>query len=233
MTLSQFPSINYATGSGTLRLGLKTGKDRSFLTLPKKGDLSECKNHRTIALIPHASKILLHIINNRLKPHLDRELPVEQAWFRPGRGTRDQIANIRHVMEKCLEFNRSICLCFIDYAKAFDCVRYTSLWTALLELGIPMHLVQLIRNLYDGQEACVRTEKGNTSWFNLGQGVRQGCILSPALFNLYAEYIMRRALDGWRGGISFSGRLLSNLWYADDTTLLSTSLDDMKELLKE
>jgi hypothetical protein len=96
-----------------------------------------------------------------------------------------------------------------------------------------MHRVQLIRNSYDGQEACVRTKKGNTSWFTLAQSVRQGCILSLSLFNIYAEYIMMRALDGWRGGISFSGRLLSNLWYADDTTLLSTSLDDMKELLKE
>jgi hypothetical protein len=206
-------------------------KQSVFLTLPKKGDASECKNHRTIALIPHASKILLHIINERLRPHLERELPVEQAGFRKGRGTRDQIANIRHIMEKCLEFQRNIYMCFIDYAKAFDCVRHSALWTALHEMGIPAHLIHLIRNLYDGQAACVRTEKGNSDWFVLGQGVRQGCILSPSLFNLYAEFIMRRAMDGWSGGLSIGGRKVSNLRYADDTTLITTSMTEMAELL--
>ena len=126
-----------------------------FLTLPKKGDASECKNHRTIALIPHASKILLHIINKCLRPQIERELPAEQAGFMKGRGTRDQIANIRHIMEKCFEFQQKIFLCFIDYSKAFDCVRYSALWTALQEMGIPSHLIHLIHNLYDGQAACV------------------------------------------------------------------------------
>ena len=94
-------------------------KNSTFLTLPKKGDVSECKNNRTIALISHLSKILLHIINERLRPILDRELPAEQAGFRRGCGTRDQISNIRHILEKCTEFNRKIYFCFIDYAKAF------------------------------------------------------------------------------------------------------------------
>ena len=158
-----------------------------------------------IALISHASKILLHIINERLRSHLERELPPEQAGFRRGRGTRDHIANIRQIISKCTEFGRKAYLCFIDYAKAFDCVRYGPLWTALLSLGVPAHLVHLIRNLYDGQQACVRTEQGNSEWFNIGQGVRQGCILSPTLFNLYAEYIMRRAIDDSSGGISIGG----------------------------
>ena len=206
-------------------------KKSVFLTLPKKGDISECKNNRTIALIPHASKILLHIINERLKQHLERELPPEQAGFRRGRGTRDHIANIRQIIEKCKEYQRKAYLCFIDYAKAFDCVRYGALWKALLDLGVPAHLVELIQNLYDGQLACVRTEKGDTDWFNLGQGVRQGCILSPTLFNMYAENIMRRALDGWNSGLSIGGWQLSNLRYADDTTLLATSIDDLRTLL--
>ena len=122
--------------------------------------------------------ILLHIINERLRPILDRELPAEQAGFRRGRGTRDQISNIRHILEKCTEFNRKIYFCFIDYAKAFDCDRHSALWKALLEMGVPTHFVKLISNLYDNQQACVRTEKGDSDWFNIGQGVRQGCILS-------------------------------------------------------
>ena len=123
-------------------------KNSTFLTLPKKGDVSECKNNRTIALISHLSKILLHIINERLRPILDRELPAEQAGFRRGGGTRDQISNIRHILEKCTEFNRKIYLCFIDYAKAFDCIRHSALWKALLEMGVPTHFVKLISNLY-------------------------------------------------------------------------------------
>lgn len=206
-------------------------KNSTFITIPKKGDVSECKNNRTIALISHLSKILLLIINERLRPILDRELPAEQAGFRRGRGTRDQISNIRHILEKCTEFNRKIYFCFIDYAKAFDCVRHSELWKALLEMGVPAHIVKLIRNLYDNQQACVRTEKGDTDCFGIGQGVRQGCILSPTLFNLYAEYIMRRALADWDGGISFGGRKLSNLRYADDTTLIATDPEELKELL--
>ena len=106
-------------------------KKSVFLTLPKKGDASECKNHRTITLIPRASTILLHIINERLRPLKERELPSEQAGFMKGRGTRYQIANIRHIMEKCFEFQQKIFLYFIDYSEAFDCVRYSALWTAL------------------------------------------------------------------------------------------------------
>ena len=206
-------------------------KNSTFLTLPKKGDVSECKNNRTIALISHLSKILLHIINERLRPILDRELPAEQAGFRRGRGTRDQISNIRHILEKCTEFNRKIYFCFIDYAKAFGCVRHSALWKALLEMGVPTHFVKLISNLYDNQQACVRTEKGDSDWFNIGQGVRQGCILSPTLFNLYAEYIMRRVLENWNGGLSIGGYKLSNLRYADDTTLVATSALELEELL--
>ncbi len=207
-------------------------KKSVFLTLPKKGDTSECKNNRTIALISHASKILIHILNERLRPHLERELPEEQAGFRKVRGTRDHIANIRHIIEKCNERNRKVYLCFIDYAKAFDCVRYGPLWTALQSLGVPAHLIQVIKSLYSGQKACVRTEHGDSDWFEIGQGVRQGCILSPSLFNLYAEYIMRQVLDGWSGGISIGGWQLNNLRYADDTTLLATSLAELSTLLQ-
>ena len=147
-------------------------------------------------------------------------------------GTRDQIANICHIMEKCFEFQQKIFLCFIDYSKAFDCVRYSALCTALQEIGIPSHLIHLIHNLNDGQAACVLIEKGNSDWFSLGQGVRQGCILSPSLFKLYAEYIMRRAVADWPAGLPVGGYNVNNLRYADNTTLIATSVADMAELLK-
>ena len=124
---------------------------------------------------------------------MNRELPDVQARFRKGRGTRDQIANIRWIIEKAREFQKNIYFCFIDYAEAFDGVDHNKLWKILQEMGIPDHLTCLLRNLYTGQEATVRTEHGTTDWFQTGKGVRQGCILSPCLFNFYAEYIMRNA----------------------------------------
>ena len=122
---------------------------------------------------------------------MHRELPDVQAGFRKGRGTRDQIANIHWIIKKAREFQKSIC--FIDYAKAFDYVDHHKLWKILKEMGIPDHLTYLLRNLYAGQEATVRTGHGTTDWFQIEKEVRQGCILSPCLFNLYAEYIMRNA----------------------------------------
>ena len=124
---------------------------------------------------------------------MNSELPHGQARFRKGRGTRDQIANILWIMEKAREFQKNIYFCFIDYAKAFDCLDPKKLWKILKEMGIPDHLTCLLRNLYAGQEATVRTGHGTTDWFQIGQGVLQGCILSPCLFNLYAEYLLRNA----------------------------------------
>ena len=142
---------------------------------------------------------------------MNRELPDDQAGFRKGRGTRDQIANIRWIMEKAREFQKNVYYGFIDYAKAFDCVDHNKLWKILKEMGIPDHLTCLLRNLYTGQEATVRTWHGTTDWFQTGKGVRQGCILSPCLFNLYAEYIMRNAgLDEAQAGIKIAGRNINN-----------------------
>ena len=136
---------------------------------------------------------MLKILQARLQQYVNCELPVVQAGFRKGRGTRDQIANIRWIMEKAREFQKNIYFCFIDYAKAYDCVDHNKLWKILREMGIPDHLTCLLRNLYAGQEATVRRGHGTTDWFQIGKGVGQGCILSPCLFNLYAEYIMRNA----------------------------------------
>ena len=120
------------------------------------------------------------------------ELPDFQTGFRKGRGTRDQIANIHWTIEKAREFQKNIYFCCIDYAKAFDCVDHNKLWKILKGMGIPDRLTYFLRNLYAGQEATVRTGHGTTDWFQIGKGVSQGCILSPCLFNLYAEYIMRK-----------------------------------------
>ena len=140
------------------------------------------------------------------------------------RGTRDQIANIRWIIKKAREFQENIYFCFIDYDKAFDCVAHNKLWKILKEMGIPDHLTCLLRNLYAGQEATIRTGHGITDWFKTGEGVCQGCILSPCLFNLYAEYIMRNAgLEEAQAGIRIAVRNINHLRYADDTTLMTES----------
>ena len=121
---------------------------------------------------------------------MNHELPDVQAGFRKGRGTRDQIANIHWNIEKARKFKKNIYFCFNDYAKAFACVDHNKLWKILKEMGIPDHLTCLLRNLYAGKEATVRTGHGIMDWFQIGKGVSQGCTLSSCLFNLYAEYIM-------------------------------------------
>ena len=162
---------------------------------------------------------------------MDHELPDVQAGFRKGRGTRDQIANICWIMEKARELQKNIYFCFIDYAKAFDCVDHNKLENSSRD-GIPDHLTCLLRNLYAGQEATVRTGHGTADWFQIGKGVHQGCILSPCLFNLYAEYLMRNAgLEETQAGIKIAGRNINNLRYVDDTTLMAESEEELKSLL--
>ena len=152
------------------------------------------------------------------------ELPDVQAGFRKGRGARNQIANICWIIEKAREFQKNIYFCFIDYAKAFDCVGHNKLWKILKEMGIPDHLACFLRNLSAGQEETVRTRHGTTDWFQIRKGVLQGCILSPCLFNLYAEYIMRNArLNEAQAGIKIAGENINNFRYADDTTLMAES----------
>ena len=135
-------------------------------------------------------------------------------------------------MEKAREFQKNIYFCFIDYAKTFDCVDHNKLWKILKEMGIPDHLACLLRNLYAGQEATVRTGHETTYWFQIGKGVCQSCILSPCLFNLYAEYIMRNVgLDEAQAGIKIAGKNINNLKYANDTTLTAESKEELKTLL--
>ena len=153
---------------------------------------------------------------------MNHELPDVQAGFRKGRQTKEQIANICWIIEKAREFQKNIYFCFIDYAKAFDCVNQDKLWKILKEMGIPDHLSSLLRNLYAGQEATVKTGHGTTDWFQIGKGVRQGFILSPCLSNLNAECIMWNArLDEAQAGINIAGRNINNFIYADDTILMA------------
>uniref|UniRef100_A0A8B9W1M9 RNA-directed DNA polymerase n=1 Tax=Bos mutus grunniens TaxID=30521 RepID=A0A8B9W1M9_BOSMU len=175
---------------------------------------------------------MLKTLQARLQQYVNHELPDVQAGFRKGRGTRDQIANICWISEKAREFQKNISFCFVDDAKAFDYVDHKKLRKILKEMGIPDHLTCLLRNLYAGQEATVRTGHGTTDWFQIGKGVRQGCILSPCLFNLYAEYIMRNAgLEEAQAGIKIAGRNINNLRYEDDTTLMAKSEEELKSLL--
>ena len=196
-----------------------------FIPIPKKGNVKECSNYHTVTLISHTSKVVLNTLQARLHQYMDHELPDVQAGFRKDRGTRDQIANIHWIIKKLREFQKNIC--FIDHAKAFDCVDHNKLWKSLKEMGIPDHLTCLLTNLYAGQEATARTGHRTKDWFQIGKGVCQGCI-----FNLYAEYIMRNTgLEEAQDGIKIAGRNINNLRYADDTTLLADSEEELKSLL--
>ena len=146
-----------------------------FIPIPKKGNAKECSNNGTIALISHASRVMLKVLQARLQQCVKGELPDVQAGFRKGRGTTDQVANIRQIIKIAREFQKNICFCFIDYAKGFDCADHNKLWKILKEMGIPDHLTCLLRNLYAGQEATVRTGHRTTDWFQIGKGV---CIYS-------------------------------------------------------
>ena len=190
-----------------------TGLEKvSFHLNPKERKCQRMSNYHTIKFISHASKVMLKILQARLQQYMNHELPDVQAGFRKGRGTRDQIVSIHWIMEKARELQKIIYFCVIDYAKTFECVDHNKLWKILKEMGIPDHLTCLLRNLYAGQEATVRIGHGITDWFQIGKGVHQGCILSPCLFNLYAEYIMRNAgLEETQAGIKIAGRNINNL----------------------
>ena len=200
-----------------------TGKFQfSFQSKRRTIHAKECLNYNIIVLISHASKIMLKIFQARPQQYMNWELPDFQAGFRKERRTRGQIANIHWIIDKAKELQKNIYFCFTDYAKAFDCVDHNKLWKILKEMGIPDHLTCLLRNLYAGQGATVRTGHGTTDCFQIGKGVHQSCILSSCLFNLYAECITQNArLDETRAGIKIAGRNNNNLRFADVTTLMS------------
>ena len=177
-------------------------------------------------------KVMLKILQARLQQYLNHELPDVQAGFGKGREEPEiklpTSVGSSWIIEKAREFQKNIYFCFVDYAKVFECVNHNKLWKILKEIEIPDHLTCLLRNLYAGQEATVRTGHGTSNWFKTGKGIRQGYILSPCLFNLYAEYIMRNAgLNKAQAGIKIAGRNINNLRYADDTTLMAESEEEL------
>ena len=218
-SLNWLNNIQYVNKFGKLSSGLRTGKGPVFIPTPKKGNAKECSNCHTIALISYVSKVMLKILQARLQQHMNQKLPDVQTGFKKGRGTRDQIANIHWILEKTREFQKNIYFCFIDFAKALDCVDH-KLWKILKEMGLPNHLTYLLRNLYAGQEARVRTGHGTIDLFKIGKGVHQVCILSPCLFNFYAECIMWNArLNESQARIKIAGRNINNLRYALGSSL--------------
>eukprot|EP00794_Sanderia_malayensis_P019306 gene19306-21230_t len=202
-----------------------------FVTLPKKGDTMKCENNKTIPLICHASKIILKIMAQRMKLKLKEEIAVEQAGFVPEKGTRNQIMNLELIIERYREYKKALYICFIDYRKALDTVSHNKLWQIMCKMGFPEHLVKLLQVLYQDQRATVRAGYGLTDWFSIEQGVRQGSILSPFLFKIYSEAIVREAPDGFEGSIKVGGRTVTNLRYADDVALLAGSAKELQELL--
>ena len=202
-----------------------------FIPIPKKGSAKECSNYGTIALISHSSKVLLKILQARLQQYVNCELPDVQDGFKKGRGTSDQIANICWIIKKQESSRKTSISALVTTPKPFT-VWITTNWKILREIGIADHLTCLLRNLYAAQEATVRTGHGTTDWFQIGKGVHQGCILSPCLFNFYPEYIMPDAgLDEAQAGIKIAGNNISNLRYADVTSFMEESKEELKSLL--
>ena len=172
------------------------------------------------------------ILQARLQQHVKRKLLDVQAGYSKGQGTIDQIGNIHWIIEKARDFQKSIYFCFLNYAEVFDCVDSNKLWNVLKNMGIPDHLTCLLRNLYVGQEAIVRTKHEKVDWLKIGKGLRQGCILSPCLFNFHTEYIMGNdKLSESQAGIKIARENINNLRYAEDTTLMAEIKEELKSLM--
>ena len=202
----------------------------TFIPIPKVNKATKCSDHRTISLISHASKILLRIILNRINPIIESCLTETQFGFRKGKGTRDGIFLLRVISERMIENQENLFVCYIDYAKAFDRVKHTKLLEVMTEAGIPHHERKLIVELYWNQTARVRTTAGTTENIKIERGVRQGCILSPSLFNLYSEYLLKEALQECNG-ILLNGVNITNIRYADDTVILATNTNDLQIMI--
>ena len=187
-----------------------------IITLPKKGNLQLCQNYRTISLISHASKVMLKVILNRLKPQVEEIIAEEQAGFRPGRSTTEQIFNLRILCEKYQQHQKDLYHVFIDFKKAFDRVWHEALWATMKLYNINANLIQIIESLYNKATSAVFMNNNIGEWFRTTVGVRQGCLLSPTLFNVFLERIMEDALENHEGSVNIGGRTITNLRFADD-----------------
>jgi hypothetical protein len=206
-------------------------KTSVFITLPKKPKAIDCTDYRTISLMSHVTKILLKIIKERIENRINNELDEEQFGFRKHSGTREAILSLRILTEKYIEVQKCIYVCFIDYKKAFDSVQHEKLVECIQEVNLDGKDIQLIRNLYWEQSATVRIGHRNTPEIEIQKGVRQGCVLSPCLFNIYTEVIFKH-IKG-KPGVKINGRIINNLRYADDTVLMAESEQELQELVDE
>ena len=202
-----------------------------FIPIPKKGNAQECSNYHTTALVSHTCNVMFKILQAWFQQYINCELPDVLAGFRKGREPEIKLPTSIGSSKKQESSRKTSTSALLTMPKPLT-VWITINWKILKEMGIPDHLTCLLRNLYAGQEATLRTEHGTTDWFQIGKGVRQACILSPCLFNFYAECMMRNAgLEETQAGIKIAGRNINNLRYADDTTLMAESEEELKSLL--
>ena len=200
-----------------------------FVTLPKIPGTLDCSSHRTISLMSHILKIILKVVLQRIRRQLLPEIPQHQFGFMPDRGTRNAIFVLRMLAERTIQHQQDLYLVFIDYQKAFDKVRHAELFKMLSAIKVDDKDMRIIRSVYRDQLAAVRLQEGTTNWFPIKRGVRQGCVMSPDLFNLYSETILRQ-LENRPEGLSINGIMINNLRYADDTVLLASSNEDLQSL---
>ena len=204
-----------------------------IITLPKKGNLQQCQNYRTISLISHPSKVMLKILLNRLKPQAEKIIAEEQAGFRPGRSTTEQIFNLRILCERYLQHQQNLYHVFVDFKKAFDRVWHAALWATMRLYNINANLTRVIKSLYDKATSAVYLNNSIGDWFRTTVGVRQGCLLSPTLFNIFLERIMADALEDHNGTVSIGGRTITNLRFADDIDGLAGGEEELANLVKQ
>ena len=202
------------------------------ITLPKKGNLQKCQNYRTISLISHPSKVMLKILLNRLKPQAENIIAEEQAGFRSGRSTTEQIFNLRVLCERYLQHQQDLYHVFIDFKKAFDRVWHAALWATMRKYNISSNLIRVIEHLYNRATSAVLSNGIVGDWFRTTVGVRQGCLLSPTLFNIFLERIMTDALDDHEGSVSICGRPITNLRFADDIDGLAGEEEELINLVE-
>ena len=202
-----------------------------IITIPKKGNLQICNNYRTISLISHPSKVMLKVLRNRLKPQAEEIIAEEQAGFRTGRSTTEQIFNLRIICEKYLQHQQDLYHVFIYFKKAFDRVWHAALSTIMRQYNIGNNLIHVIQRLYERATSAVFINGNIGEWFHTTVGVRQGCILSPTLFNIFLERIMSDVLEEHEGTVSIAGRTITNLRFADDIDGLAGSEKELAQLV--
>ena len=199
----------------------------------KKKDKMDCSNYRGISLLSLAGKVFCSILHRRMQTHTEHILAESQAGFRPGRSTTDQLFTLRQLAEKYNEKQRPLFCCYIDYQKAFDTVWQDGLWQAMHHLGYPSKVIDLLKALYGTSQSAVRVNGELTSWFSTRTGVRQGCVLSPQLFNILLELVLRLAIQDEQIGAKVNGQIINNLRFADDIVLLAESKKDLQALVSK